>query len=176
MLCAFVVKFFLHTILGQCFFLKQKKLPLNLRFGLVGFLQKSYFRDPIPITMKCYVQNLAMLSAVIAFGCQSNKTEIHPEEVKTPAVSAKGTSDAQTTAAKETQTIDGLVKETNHGKDGYTAKIETNDGKIFYATVSRANLKDAKQYRDFNANEIVKLTGEVWRLEGKDQLTVREIN
>ena len=127
--------------------------------------------------MKSYVQNLALLSAVIAFGCNSNKTEPQPEmpadNVKTATDSVTATTDAAATT--ELKTIEGVVISTSHGKDGYTAKIETKDDGIFQATISRANLKDPKQYRDFNANEIVKLTGDSWKMGAENQLTVREI-
>ncbi len=120
--------------------------------------------------MKTYVQNLALLSAVIAFGCQTNKGG---GEAQLPAVSQDSTSAAAEQASEIT--IEGIVKYINYGKDGYTASIETNDNEIYYATISRANLKDAGQYRDLNTSEIVRLSGERWQLDGKNQLTVREI-
>ena len=131
--------------------------------------------------MKMYVQNLALLSAVIAFGCQSNKSEnaVAAEEAQTKNVTTQETtttSDSDKESAVQSQTIEGVVMQTNHGKDGYTAKIETKDGGVLQATVSRANLKDPKQYREFNSNEIVKLTGDSWQMGEENQLTVREIN
>lgn len=126
--------------------------------------------------MKPYVQNLAMLSAVIAFGCHSNKTEPQsemPADNVTATDSATATTDAAATT--ETKTIEGVVTSISHGKDGYTATIETKGEGNFKATISRANLKDPKQYRDFNANEIVKLTGDFWKMGPENQLTVREI-
>lgn len=127
--------------------------------------------------MKTYVQNLTMLSAVIAFGCQSNKTETPVEEPQAPTVTASDTTAAATPGeSMQSKTIDGIVKYTSHGKDGFTAAIETNDGTVYQATISRANLKDPKQYRDFNTNELVKLTGDSWKMGQDNQLTVRVIN
>lgn len=127
--------------------------------------------------MKSYVQNLAMLSAVIAFGCNSNKTESQSEmpadSIKTETDTTAAATDAAATTALKT--IEGVVTSTTHGKDGYTATIETKDEGNFQATISRANLKDPKQYRDFNSNEIVKLTGDFWKMGAENQLTVREI-
>jgi hypothetical protein len=128
--------------------------------------------------MKMYVQNLAMLSAVIAFGCNSNKTEPQAEEPKTQTVTTEDASHETTEQTQQTEvkTIEGTVKATNHGKDGFTATIETKGGGMYQATISRANLKDAKQYREFNNNEIVKLTGDSWKMGEDNQLTVREID
>lgn len=128
--------------------------------------------------MKTYVQNLAMLSAVIAFGCNSNKSEPQPDQMKTESVATEtdtAVAEPTTEQSKEVRTIEGVASATNHGKDGYTVKIETAHDGIFQATVSRANLKDPKQYREFNANEIVKLSGDVWKMGEEKQLTVREI-
>lgn len=128
--------------------------------------------------MKTYVQNLAMLSAVIAFGCNSNKTEPQADQAKTENVAHEtdaAPNENATGQTMENKTIEGIVTATAHGKDGYTATIETKTDGIFQATVSRANLKDPKQYRDFNANEIVKLSGDSWKMGDDNQLTVREI-
>jgi len=128
--------------------------------------------------MKMYVQNLALLSAVIAFGCNSNKTEPQAEEPQAQTVTTEDSTAAATPIeeAKQTKTIEGTVKSTNHGKDGFTAKIETKEDGVFQATMSRANLKNPKQYREFNTNEIVKLTGDSWKMGEENQLTVREVN
>lgn len=129
--------------------------------------------------MKPYVQNLALLSAVIAFGCNSNKTEPQADQTKTESVTTEADAAQNESGTNEqtmeVKTIEGVVTATNHGKDGYTATIETKDEGVFQATISRANLKDPKQYRDFNANEIVKLSGDSWKMGANKQLTVREI-
>ncbi|MFT3795913.1 hypothetical protein [Flavobacterium sp.] len=130
--------------------------------------------------MKMYVQNLAMLSAVIAFGCQSKQAEPQAEP-QTEAIAAETDTMVQQPEAvadkpaNDTKTIDGIVKEIANGKDGYTATIETKDQGLFKATISRANLTDAKQYRTFNVSEIVKLSGDYWKMGEEQQLTVREI-
>lgn len=129
--------------------------------------------------MKMYVQNLAMLSAVIAFGCHSNQTEA-PIEAQSGTVATGTDTIAQPEPVAEkptnqSKTIDGIVKEMAQGKDGYTATIETKDNGIFKATISRTNLTDGKQYRTFNVNEIVKLSGDYWKMGEEQQLTVREI-
>ena len=72
-------------------------------------------------------------------------------------------------------TVKGVVKDINRGKDGYTAKIETTDGQIVAATVSRANLYEPKLYREFAVGETVKVTGNSWILDGVSQMTVRDL-
>ncbi len=127
--------------------------------------------------MKIHIQNLAMMSAVIAFaGCNSYNQDQQAEKVTASATSEADTAQAKPieAPANEMKTIEGVVKSTVSGKDGYTAEIETQDG-IYRATISRANLSDPKQYRNFNTNEIVKLTGDSWMMEQQKQLTVREI-
>lgn len=126
--------------------------------------------------MKTHIQNLAMMSAVIAFAsCNSYNQEQQAEKV-TPTTTETDTAQAPPieAPANEMKTIEGVVKSMVPGKDGYTAEIETKEG-IYKATISRANLNDPKQYRNFNTSEIVKLSGEFWTMEQEKQLTVREI-
>ncbi len=170
--------------------------------------------------MKYNVQNLAFLSAVIAFGsCQQHKQSTIDEsgneviKIRKPAddtlivqsepdetIATKVTeSPAATVTAEKSppakaveikpavktekpadevkparaMTVKGVVKDINRGKDGYTAKIETADGQLISATVSRSNLYDAKQYRDLAVGETVKVTGNTWLLDGVNQMTVR---
>jgi len=169
--------------------------------------------------MKYNVQNLAFLSAVIAFAsCQQHKQSTIDESGNEVIKIRKPTEDtvyvqadeaAQTATAEPTptatekpepakavetkpakptvkteeakpvekparaMTVKGVVKEINRGKDGYTAKIETADGQLVAATVSRSNLYDAKQYREVAVGETVRVTGNTWLLDGVNQMTVR---
>jgi hypothetical protein len=70
-------------------------------------------------------------------------------------------------------TVKGIVKDINKGKDGYTARIETSAGQVVAATISRSNLKDPKQYRDLAIGDVVTVTGNTWKLDGVNQMTVR---
>jgi len=116
------------------------------------------------------IQNLAMLSAVIAFaGCNSSKTS---DRKLTPDIVL---ADTKSTDTPETKTIEGIVKNIFHGKDGYVASIHATDNLVYLAAISRSNLKNPSQFREFNLNEAVKLYGEHWRMNDEDQLTVREI-
>lgn len=134
------------------------------------------------------IQNLAMLSAVIAFtSCNSNKAEPQAEqEPQTEAIapSADTTNQVVTQEAnpataveevKQTKAIEGTVKQITNGKDGYTATILTKDNSTYQVTISHSNLTDHKQYRTFNLNEIVKVSGEYWKMGEEKHITVREI-
>ena len=120
--------------------------------------------------MNSNIQNLAMLSAVIAFaGCNSNKA--FDRELKAETV----LSEVRNIEKSKSKTIEGTVKSIFYGKDGFVANVYTTDNLIFVATISRTNLKDPSQYRNFNVSEVVKITGDLWRMNDEDQITVREI-
>jgi hypothetical protein len=130
--------------------------------------------------MKYNIQNLAMLSAVIAFAsCESNKKSTINEsgdevvKVRTPT---QDTINKEVTPPAEERSVEGKVIETNHGKDGYTAKIETASKEIYAVTVSHSNLKNPKQYKEVKAGETLKVTGEFWKMGEENQITVRVIN
>lgn len=129
--------------------------------------------------MKHNVQNLALLSAVIAFAsCESHKkstiTETGTEVVKvrTPVEDTISIE----TPKEETRTVEGKVTAINNGKDGYTATLETTNKESYAVTISHANLKDHLQYKTVKIGDMLKVTGDYWKLEDVNQITVREIN
>jgi len=129
--------------------------------------------------MKSYIQNLSMLSAVITFAsCTSKKTAPNEEAVSKSEVHSEAYDSLlqPPKIPKETKSIEGIVKATTSGKDGFSATILTNENELFQVIVSIPNLNDPKQYRRFNTNEIVKLYGDFWTMNGEKQLTVREIH
>ena len=71
--------------------------------------------------------------------------------------------------------ISGKVIEINKGKDGYTAKIEANNGETYFATISHANLKDPSQYKSVAVGETISVKGGQWNMENEKHITVREI-
>lgn len=130
--------------------------------------------------MKSNIQNLAMLSAVIAFAsCESHKkstvTESGTElvKVRTPT---NDTIDKTENPPETLKTVEGKVIAIHEGKDGYTAKLETANKEIFAVTISHSNLKDHNQYKSVKIGETLKVTGDFWKLESENQITVREIN
>ncbi|MBD3582910.1 hypothetical protein [Flavobacterium selenitireducens] len=132
-------------------------------------------------TVRTNIQNLAMMSAVIAFAsCESHKkVEIKEDgtevvEVRTPH---QDTVDKVAEPAMEERSVQGSVKEINRGKDGYTAKIETASNEIYFVTVSHSNLKDHTQYKDAKIGDNLSVTGDFWKNgEGQNQITVRVLN
>ena len=71
--------------------------------------------------------------------------------------------------------ITGIVQAVQKGKDGYTAKIKTNEGAIYFAVISIPNLGSADKYRVFKMGENVSLFGEIWRMGDDNRMTVRKI-
>ena len=109
--------------------------------------------------------------------CNSNKKAAVSEDgtevvkVRTPE---------ETVASQEEEkdsiiSVEGKVSEINNGKDGYTAILSTEDG-IYFATVSIPNLKDPKQYRAVKIGETIKVTGDSWKMENDNYITVRELH
>jgi hypothetical protein len=72
--------------------------------------------------------------------------------------------------------ISGKVTEIQPGKDGYTARLVTAGGQVYFATVSRANLKEnAAQYRSVAVGDTLRLKGDVWQQGDQTHVTVREL-
>ena len=126
--------------------------------------------------MKSQIQNLAMLSAVIAFAsCNTAKTETKAEiPTETTATASDSTTVVETPKA-EIRTVEGKVQEIQNGKDGYTAKIETAEKEVYFVTISHSNLKDHTQYKSVKAGETLKVSGDFWKMENENHITVREI-
>jgi len=126
--------------------------------------------------MKSQIQNLAMLSAVIAFAsCNTAKTETKSEIPTETTVTASDSTAVEETPKAEIKTVEGKVQEIQNGKDGYTAKIETAEKEVYFVTISHSNLKDHTQYRSVKAGETLKVSGDFWKMENENHITVREI-
>ncbi len=72
-------------------------------------------------------------------------------------------------------TVSGKVVEIKPGKDGYTAKLETDGKKTYFVTVSHSNLIDHSQYRTVAVGETITVEGEAWKMGNEEQVTVRSI-
>lgn len=79
------------------------------------------------------------------------------------------------TEAPVTVTIRGKVSQITMGKDGYTALIKDDSGREYYATISRVNLHDPKQYKDVKAGDVITVKGESFKLEDKLHIKVHEL-
>lgn len=139
--------------------------------------------------MKIKVLAIAFIgAAVLATSCNKKAeetTEPAVEEiVDTTAVAAPV---ADTTAApaavpatpehKDNDVIEvaGKVTEINQGKDGYTAKISTAEGKAYSATISIPNLDNPKQYRAVKVGDNITVKGIVTNLESDVLIRVKEL-
>lgn len=127
--------------------------------------------------MKNVVKSLILILAIAGMtSCNSNKrarvTEDGTEVVKvrTP----EETPESKAEEKDSITTVEGEVKEINKGKDGYTAILTTEDG-IYFATISIPNLKDPKQYRAVKIGETIKVSGDSWKMENDNYITVREL-
>lgn len=71
--------------------------------------------------------------------------------------------------------VTGEVTEINQGKDGYTAKLKTADGKAYAATISIPNLDNPKQYRASKVGDKITVKGIVTNLESDVLIRVKEL-
>lgn len=86
------------------------------------------------------------------------------------------TSSRQEEAAPAQAYVTGEVQEIQPGKDGYTAKIMTDDQQVYFATISIPNLdKKANQYRVVDVGETLTVRGEFWKMNDETHITVREL-
>ena len=138
--------------------------------------------------MKINVLSMALIGvAVLTVSCNKKAEETAEpavqEVVDTTAITAKPVAD---TTAKETLPgtehkdndvieVTGKVTEINQGKDGYTAKVSTADGKVYSATISIPNLDNPKQYRAVKIGDNITVKGEVTNLESDVLIRVKEL-
>lgn len=70
----------------------------------------------------------------------------------------------------------GVVEEIQQGKDGITAKIKSEEGKHYFATISIPNLKDPAQYREVKVGDKITVTGESWEMDGNTHIKVTALD
>lgn len=112
-----------------------------------------------------------VLAALLMTAC--NSTPSHQPVGDTATV--KETPVTPAANEKSVKEITGKVKEVVNGKDGYTAKVVSEDGKVYSATVSHANLKDPSQYKTVKTGDQVTVKGDSWMMGEEEQITVREL-
>jgi hypothetical protein len=82
---------------------------------------------------------------------------------------------AQNEAENKAIIAEGEVLQVKQGKDGYTAELKSSIGEIYFVTISRSNLKNPAQYKTVAVGEKLKVSGDLWKMESVNQITVREI-
>jgi hypothetical protein len=105
-----------------------------------------------------------IISFFLYTGCSSTTNEAENKQEQ----------DNGTTMSNEY--ITGQVKQVQTGKDGYTAQVITADSVVYFATISRANLKEnANEYRTVAVGETIIIKGDVWNMGDETHVTVREL-
>lgn len=74
-----------------------------------------------------------------------------------------------------TKAVTGKVESIEGGKDGYTAKINTDQKEVYFATISIVNLGGPQNYKQFKIGDVVSVKGEFWKSEDENHIKVTEI-
>lgn len=125
--------------------------------------------------MKKNLLKIVALSGIVALCSCNKKVEVKTEIKENQEVVVNDTVTDPETPTVETKTVEGKVVEIIPGKDGYTAKLETAEKENYYVTISHANLTNHEQYKSVKVGESLKVTGDFWKIEDKNQITVRVI-
>lgn len=76
---------------------------------------------------------------------------------------------------KDKNTVSGKVESIESGKDGYTAKITTDNKEVYFATISIVNVGGPQNYKQLKEGEEVTLKGEIWKTDTEKHIKVKEI-
>ncbi len=83
-------------------------------------------------------------------------------------ISCAGTKDTVKTVSGKVESIEG-------GKDGYTAKITTDQKEVYFATVSIVNVGGPQNYKQVKIGDQVSIKGEFWKSEDENHIKVTQI-
>lgn len=78
-------------------------------------------------------------------------------------------------AVKDNTIFTGRVVEIQQGKDGYTAKIEDQNGKVYYGLVSISNLGGPEFFQKAELGDEISVKGTLWKMEEEDHIKVEKI-
>jgi hypothetical protein len=76
---------------------------------------------------------------------------------------------------KDKNTVSGKVASVEFGKDGYTAKINTDKNEIYFALISIVNVGGPQNYKQLKEGQEVTVKGEIWKTETENHIKVKEI-
>jgi hypothetical protein len=76
---------------------------------------------------------------------------------------------------KDKNTVSGKVESIEFGKDGYTAKINTDKKEVYFAVISIVNVGGPQNYKQLKEGQEVSLKGEIWKTETENHIKVKEI-
>ncbi|WP_347050833.1 hypothetical protein [Flavobacterium olei] len=72
-------------------------------------------------------------------------------------------------------TVSGKVDSIESGKDGYTAKITTDNKEVYFATISIVNVGGPQNYKQVKIGNTISVKGEKWKSEDENHIKVTEI-
>ncbi|KRD11783.1 hypothetical protein ASE21_08800 [Flavobacterium sp. Root901] len=71
--------------------------------------------------------------------------------------------------------VSGKVESIESGKDGYTAKINTDTKEVYFATISIVNVGGPQNYKQLKIGDVVSLKGEIWKSDDENHIKVTKI-
>jgi hypothetical protein len=71
--------------------------------------------------------------------------------------------------------VSGKVESIESGKDGYTAKINTDTKEVYFATISIVNVGGPQNYKQLKIGDVVSLKGEIWKTDEENHIKVTQI-
>lgn len=71
--------------------------------------------------------------------------------------------------------VSGKVESIESGKDGYTAKINTDTKEVYFATISIVNVGGPQNYKQLKIGDVVSLKGEIWKTDDENHIKVTQI-
>ncbi|RZJ54543.1 MAG: hypothetical protein EOO44_04670 [Flavobacterium sp.] len=77
---------------------------------------------------------------------------------------------------KDKNTVSGKVESVEFGKDGYTAKINTDKNEVYFATISIVNVGGPENYKVLKQGDEVTVKGEFWKTDTEKHIKVKEPN
>ncbi|WP_026728408.1 hypothetical protein [Flavobacterium denitrificans] len=78
--------------------------------------------------------------------------------------------------AKDTaRTVTGKVESIEGGKDGYTAKINTDQKEVYFATISIVNVGGPQNYKQVKIGDVISVKGEFWKNDDENHIKVTQI-
>lgn len=75
----------------------------------------------------------------------------------------------------ENSAVSGKVESIESGKDGYTAKINTDTKEVYFATISIVNVGGPQNYKQLKIGDVVSLKGEIWKTDDEKHIKVTQI-
>lgn len=124
------------------------------------------------------MKQLLLAGAIIfAAACTDANDTNQPDPLKADSTAGDSTITAFEVkpATDSSGVVKGKVEAIQRGKDGYTAKLVTAGNKIFFVTISHANLKDHTQYRTVAVGDTLSVKGDTLTIGNEAHITVREI-